>query len=282
MSLGRSVARRVRRLVRGSALELPPSVTAIEGSAASIVPREYPGHDLRLLATSERERKWRTRPGKKEPWTVRWLEASTRGGGVLYDVGANVGAFSLIAAKLCGSRGTVVAFEPGFASYAHLCSNIVLNGCQSVIIPVPLALGSANTVSGFSYRSVDPGQSRHEFRQGAWSAAEAADSGRYLQPVLSMTLDSAMSTFNLPAPNYIKVDVDGHELAVLEGAARTLAAGSVRSVLIEIDGTLTEAAIALLRRSGFVLDGWHERGHAEETETRVWYGVFRRENVSAT
>ena len=134
MPLGTRVARRIRRFVRGQTLELPASVTALDGPAASIVSVDYSRHDVRLLVTSDMERRWRARAVKKEPWTVAWLEESMSGGGVLYDVGANVGAFSLIGAKVCGSRGTVVAFEPGFASYAHLCSNIVLNGCQATLL----------------------------------------------------------------------------------------------------------------------------------------------------
>src|ERR671932_123659 len=57
----------------------------------------------------------RLRPVAKEPWTVRWLERSLRDGDVLYDVGANVGAYSLIAAAL-GAQ--VVAIEPAYANYA--------------------------------------------------------------------------------------------------------------------------------------------------------------------
>lgn len=280
MALAGLVARRIRRWVRGGALDLPPSVIGLAGTAASIVPLDYTRHDVRLLVTSEMERRWRTRAAAKEPWTIAWLEESMSGGGVLYDVGANVGAFSLVAAKLAGTRGTVVAFEPGFASYAHLCSNIVLNGCQATVVPVSLALGSANGVSGFAYRSLDPGQSRHEFRQGRWSAAEADLAGRYVQPVLSMTLDDAVTTFALPPPNHLKIDVDGGELGVLDGAARTLRTPGLESVLIEIDRTQSDQVTARLAASGLTLDRTHDRAHGGKAETNVWYGVFRRAPVS--
>ena len=200
------------------------------------------------------------------------------GGGVLYDVGANVGTFSLVAAKVCARRGTVVAFEPGFASYAHLCGNIVLNRCEAIIIPVPLAVAGTCGLGSFRYLSLDPGQSRHDFKQDAWSADEADTPKRYVQPVLSMTLDSAISTFSLPAPNHLKVDVDGGEIEVLRGAAQTLANPTLRSILIEIDESQTEQVMAILDRSGFTLARTHKGKHGKDAATRVWYGVFTRKS----
>lgn len=253
---------------------IPASVTGLNESHSSIVPLDYAKHEIRLLVSSDMERKWRAHACRKEPWTVAWLEESLAGGGVLYDIGANIGAFSLIGAKLLGARGTVVSFEPGYASFAHLCSNVVLNGCQRTIIPVSLALGSTTGLSGFGYRSLDPGQSRHEFRQGEWTPDEAADAHHYLQPVLSMTLDDAIRTFALPPPTHMKIDVDGAELAVLQGAAETLKRKDLRSVLIEIDDALTVPASAMLESTGFALDRRQQRSRGDATN--VWYGVFRR------
>ena len=174
---------------------------------------------MRLLATSSMERKWRAQSCKKEPWTVAWIEESMSAGGVLYDVGANVGAFSLIAAKVCARRGTVVAFEPGFASYAHLCANIVLNRCESIIVPLPVALGSTNGLAAFVSH---PG-SRPE-PASIPSAGLGRRGGRYekraLQPVLSMTLDSMIQTFGLPQPHHLKLTWMAVRSTCLEGPGR--------------------------------------------------------------
>ena len=178
--------------------------------------------------------------------------------------------------RCAGDAGTVVAFEPGFASYAHLCGNIVLNRCEAIIIPVPLALAGSCGLGSFRYLSLDPGQSRHDFRPEAWDADEADTPKRYLQPVLSMTLDSAISTFSLPAPTHLKIDVDGGEIDVLQGAAQTLATSTLRSILIEIDESQTEPALAILDRSGFALDRTHKGKHGKDTASRVWYGIFKR------
>jgi len=271
---------RLRRFIRPGTTGVPAGLASLGGSSASVVPLDYARHPVRLLVTSPMERKWRARSCQKEPWTVAWIEESMSTGGVLFDVGANVGAFSLVAAKVCARRGTVVAFEPGFASYAHLCGNIVLNGCESIIIPVPIALGSANGLGTFAYRTLDPGQSRHQFRQDAWNAEQADTRKRYLQPVFSMTLDSVIQTFTLPQPHHIKVDVDGGEIDVLQGARETLSSPMLQSILIEIDDTQTEPVVALLDQCGFALDRTHKGKHRKDTASRVWYGVSRRAGPS--
>ena len=247
---------------------------ALAAAGLPTVRLDYQPHDVHLLASSDMEREWRARSCAKEPWTVAWIEASLGGGAVLYDIGANVGAFALIAAKVCGEAGTVVAFEPGYASFAHLCDNIVLNRCQDVVIPLPLALGGTTGIGTFAYKSLEAGQSRHVFKEHAWTRGTASASNHYHQPGLSMALDAVIETFGLPRPNHIKLDVDGGELNVLRGASTTLASPELRSILIEIDDSLTDDVTAVLRTSGFVLEQHHRRKSGEEHH--VWYGVFRR------
>jgi FkbM family methyltransferase len=241
---------------------------SVDGEVSTVA-LDYPRHDIRLLASSRMEREWRARSCAKEPWTVAWLEASMPEGGVLYDIGANTGAFSLVAAKIGGPGTTVVAFEPGYASFARLCENIVLNGCQDVIFPVPLALGEATGVATLRYNTLHPGQSRHRFVEHAWMRAGADN-----QPILAISLDALVEQFSLPPPRHVKLDVDGAELSVLRGAARTLVSPGLASILIEIDDSLSGAVTALLEASGFRLDERHKREQGEAT--RVWYGVFRR------
>ncbi len=58
-----------------------------------------PSTEIWLRATSMPELRWRARSCAKEPWTVRWIQESIRKGDVLYDIGANVGTFALLAAR---------------------------------------------------------------------------------------------------------------------------------------------------------------------------------------
>lgn len=211
---------------------------------------DYPHHDIWLRATSETERKWRARACAKEPWTVRWLEEHVGRGDVLYDIGANVGAFSLIAAVARGA--SVVAFEPGYATFARLCENIQLNGCSEAIVPVPLPLSDAAGLTAFTYRSLEPGQSRHVL-------GETPAGTPYKQPMCAITLDRAAAQFTLPAPHHLKVDVDGAELRVLAGAAAVLRGPQLRTILIESDAAAWDALARELGDAGFTLDVRHER-----------------------
>ena len=63
----------------------------------------------------------------KEPETIRWLESELRPGDTFYDIGANVGAYSLVAFAITAGQAKIVAFEPGFATFTVLCQNIQLN-----------------------------------------------------------------------------------------------------------------------------------------------------------
>src|SRR2546423_5415633 len=100
---------------------------------------DYDGAEILVGVTSRAEILSRLRPCAKEPWTVRWLERNLREGDVLYDVGANIGAYSLIADAL-GRGARVVAIEPAYANYAALCDNVLLNGRGDRIVPLPVAL----------------------------------------------------------------------------------------------------------------------------------------------
>jgi FkbM family methyltransferase len=244
------------------------------GSAARIL-LDYERHPIWLYVTSDPERHWRARTCAKEPWTVDWIETHIKEGDVFYDIGANVGAFSLIAAKRCRNNLTVVAFEPGYSSFAHLCDNIVLNACDRSIIPIPLPLGAATGLAGFKYRSLHPGQSRHALREAMPLPRKGKDkqSGRYEQPVLAMRLDELVSRFQLPPPTHIKLDVDGAELKVLEGAGPLLDGPSLRTVLMEVAETLTESVTCLLQKKGFRLASRHQR---KQKPGAPWYGVFLR------
>jgi FkbM family methyltransferase len=240
-----------------------------------VVRLDFPDCDIWIRASSAAERHWRARSCAKEPWTVDWLR-SVRSGEILYDVGANVGTFALVAAK--HSQARVVAFEPGYANFARLCDNIQLNGCQHLIVPVPLPLSDRSRLVGFRYRGVEPGQSRHKMKPEAWRfRGPAAATARYEQPVLAMTLDAMIATFDLPQPHHLKIDVDGAERRVLAGAPTTLSAETLRTVLIEVDGVQWSVVSSLLEGAGFILDKRIERAKPGAPA----YGLFVRRARSA-
>jgi FkbM family methyltransferase len=204
-----------------------------------VVALDYPGAELQLVATTKLERK-RRGEALKEPFTAAWIE-SLPSSAVLYDVGANVGVFSLIAARRPQGRIPTVAFEPGFASFAALCQNLVLNRIGDEVIPLPIALGEATTLGAFAYADVASGAADHP---GIASGTVAV----YSQPSLVFALDDLLARFPLPRPTHVKLDVDGAEAAVLRGATKTLV--GVEAVLVEL-GDRMEDIDAVLQERGF-------------------------------
>ena len=231
-----------------------PSDTRVDAkNEVPTVALDYPAAAIRIVATSDAERQIRARACHKEPWTVRWIEAELGAGGVFYDVGANVGAYSLIAAMQPTSP-TVFAFEPGFRTFSSLCDNVHLNDCAATITPVPLALAAQSGLRRFRFKTLDAGQSRHRLAP----APDHRWKGLTQQvPVASM--DDLVALCALPAPTHPKLDVDGAELEVLQGATATLRRSELRSLLVEIDEELWEPVLTLLDGAGFVMREQHQR-----------------------
>lgn len=230
---------------------------------------DYAGADITIGATSTEILHLRLRPVAKEPWTVDWIEQNFGAGDVLYDVGANVGVYSLIASKVAGGRGTVVAVEPGYANFAALCDNLQLNRSTEDVLPLPLVLGERSRLGNLAYRDTSAGAAIHVL-DGA--------KGAYRQPVLVFALDDLIDRFELPVPTLVKLDVDGSEGAVLAGARQTLLRPRLRSVLVEVETAQTDAVCAALGSAGFDLSQRIDDRYGEPLPD-VWYGIFTRSNA---
>jgi FkbM family methyltransferase len=209
----------------------------------------------------------RLRPVAKEPWTVEWIESNLRAGDVLYDIGANVGVYSLIAAKAGPPGVAIFAIEPGYANYASLCENLVLNGLGDTVTALPVVLGEQNRLGSLGYAHVSAGAALHSL--------DARGSSVFSQAVLVHSLDDLIATFSLPVPTLIKLDVDGSEGAVLAGARETLRRPELRSLIVEVDTAATDAVSAELTEAGFILSNRVDHRFGEPLPG-VWYGIFDR------
>jgi FkbM family methyltransferase len=205
---------------------------------------DYPGAGILLLADSQIDLMMRSRSCAKEPETVAFLERYAKAGERLYDVGANVGAYSLIAAHL---GAEVVAFEPAARNYVQLVRNTKLNRMPR-IMPIAAALSDHN---GTGWLALDADLS------GASAHMASPLDGHYDERVVQWRLDDLVRMLGLSAPTFLKVDVDGGEVAVLAGAKLTLE--GVRGALIETEAANVETCAYFMRESGFELVGTHPR-----------------------
>jgi FkbM family methyltransferase len=225
---------------------------------------DWPRAELRLAPASGK----RTKAWEKEPFTVDWIEHHLAHGEVLYDIGANAGTYSLIAATV-QPEARVVAFEPSFATFALLCENIHLNGLGDRIAPIPLPLGASTTLATFRYTSIAPGAASHN------PAETEAKDVVYEQPMLVHSLDDLIQRFALPAPNHLKLDVDGQELNVLRGAVSAITSPSLRTMMVEL-GPDEAAVREFLEGLGVTL----RRRYEKEQAGMVAYGLFARQTLA--
>jgi FkbM family methyltransferase len=210
---------------------------------------EVRGVALRFRCESSYERYRMATLSGKEPETISWIDRQLRPGDVFYDVGANIGIYSLYAAKkVPGAR--VHAFEPGAHSCASLLENVHLNGLSNVAVYC-LPLGATRRLGFLNLTRLEAGSSMHGFDRDDVAAAFGEEVVAK-QGSLSVPLDELLDE-GLPGPDLLKIDVDGGEIDVLKGARRTLASRSVRSVLTEINWTEAPPAeaLTLLRDAGF-------------------------------
>jgi FkbM family methyltransferase len=244
---------------------------------------DYDRTPVYLLVESQVEYDTRLHSCIKEPETIDWIQTFFKDGDVLYDIGANVGAYSLVAAKCYKGNIRVYAFEPSYPTFKQLCTNVVINDCQDCITPLQVALSDQTGIAVLNYSSLVPGSALHALGE---ACDYKGDKFRPVvkQPVLAFALDDLIRQFALSPPAHIKLDVDGIELSILRGAEKTLASTALRSVLVEIlegDAHSMEV-VSFLERCGLTLHSKHKYIHGGSTgpSSRIFNYIFHRQGGS--
>ena len=180
----------------------------------------------------------------KEQNTIDWIN-SFNDHEVFFDIGANVGVFSLYSGLK--HKIKVYAFEPEVNSFIDLIKTIELNNCNN-ITPLLIALNNIRSTEYFNYQS--------EFRSGFSShnfGEKIQDKTSYL--MCGDNIDNLISTKTILEPNHIKIDIDGNEKKVLHGMQKTLKLKSMKSVLIEVNDEERDYFYNYFLASGYKLTG---------------------------
>lgn len=172
----------------------------------------------------------------KEPETLQWLDAIPRGS-VLWDVGANVGLYSIYPAL--ARECSVYAFEPSVFNLELLARNVFLNRLHGRITIVPLALSDKLGSNAFKMTTTAWGGALSTFGEDI-DQNGARLNGVFEYATVGISMDDAVSLLHIPAPQYIKIDVDGIEHYILRGGSQVLA--GVEGVLVEINDAFTAQA----------------------------------------
>jgi FkbM family methyltransferase len=139
---------------------------------------------------------------------------------LFFDIGANVGVYSVLASGEIGASS--VAIEPVPSTSRHLTNNIVLNNLQERVTMLNIGLGEQKSVLRFTseFDTVN-----HVASPGDQNTIE----------VQVETVDQLVSRYRVPA--LIKIDVEGFETPVLNGASLTLQSPNLRAIIIELNGS---------------------------------------------
>jgi len=125
---------------------------------------------------------------------------------VVYDIGAHVGFYSLLASELVGEGGRVIAFEPVPRNLNYLTKHLQINQCNNVVV----IEAAVSDKSGIFHFNEGPSSSMgHLSVEGNLT-------------VNTVSIDELVGDGKIPVPDYIKIDVEGAELLVLKGAKSTL------------------------------------------------------------
>ena len=167
-----------------------------------------------------------------EPEISQLMLRVLRDGDAAIDVGANVGFFTILAAALVGPTGRVLSFEPDPANRARLNNNYAINGythCTLIENPVTDKPGTVE----FFINSDDSGGN------ALWDPAQfpgnvRSQAEKKVMKVQATTLDDEVARQKLPTPKLIKVDTEGADQRVLEGARKLLSKAAIPFVVSEL------------------------------------------------
>ena len=169
----------------------------------------------------------------KEPGTCDWIRNNVKPGEVFYDIGANIGVYTILAAYHAGPKGEVYAFEPHSANFTRLLDNILENNLQNVVVPCNFALNDEHGFFPFNYQSGQAGFSNSQLTPNH-NLSDGDDDHEISELKYAASVDSLIASGKFAAPDHIKIDVDGNELLILNGM-RDLLGNSKRPISIQVE-----------------------------------------------
>ncbi|MCA9401056.1 MAG: FkbM family methyltransferase [Candidatus Omnitrophica bacterium] len=220
-----------------------------------------------------RAKRWLT----KEPDTIQWIDEYIRDGEVLYDIGANVGIYSIYAAKKYPET-KVFAFEPFCMNFTKLNENIAVNHLGQRITALPVALNDREEIALLNVSVFESGASNNQFGHSLDYTGHAFKP-QFQQGAIGISIDELVEKYHMPKANHIKIDVDANEPEIIQGAKKLLSGPEVKSLLIEfcIGEGITEEhslnarrAIEFLQKMGFRLKQEADTGQFESSKNYIF------------
>lgn len=180
------------------------------------------------------------RINSKEPGTLEWINNfENNQDTIFWDIGSNIGLFSIYAC-LKHNKITVYSFEPSTSNLRTLSRNISINNFQNQIIvnQFPLTL-KENSFELLKETRFQEGSSSNVFGENyGFDGNKIYEKNSY--KVFGNNINNLLGNKILEIPDYIKIDVDGIEHLILEGASKFLKLKKIKSISVEINEKFTE------------------------------------------
>ena len=188
----------------------------------------------------------------KEPITISWIKRFAKER-VFFDVGANVGMYSIYAAKT--SKVKVYSFEPESNNFTTLIENVISNNLMSMINAYPIAISDTSGFTSLYLSQFETGSSHHMVDKKLDHNLKVVEY-KNKQGVFKSSLDELIEKWQFPEPNYLKIDVDGIENIIIKNSTSVLKSAKLESILIEINRNRDEDTeiISILEKIGFKYD----------------------------
>tara|TARA_X000000950_G_scaffold289404_1_gene412950 strand:- start:16163 stop:17029 length:867 start_codon:yes stop_codon:yes gene_type:complete len=193
----------------------------------------------------------------KEPETLDWIDSFENSSKIIFwDIGANIGLYSLYTGVVKNNI-KVFSFEPSSLNLNLLSRNISINNKENNIFLYPSPLSNKpNTFSIFKETNIIEGGSMSAF------GIDFGHDGKRIHSinktnVFGTTIDELVNNNKFEIPDYIKIDVDGIEHLILEGASKTLKNKKIKSILIELNHDFEHQYLKskeILESNGFKLN----------------------------
>jgi FkbM family methyltransferase len=210
----------------------------------------------------------------KEPETIAWIDTFSAND-VFWDIGANVGSYSLYAAL---KQVRTLAFEPSAGNYFLLNRNIEINQMHDRISAFCLALSDDTRLASLHMQNTELGGAQSSFSEPFdWQGRAYA--AAFQQAMIGFDVDGFIRQFSPLFPTHMKIDVDGREDKVVAGAQRTLEDARLKSVLIELDGgreDYTAEVIRSIEKLGLALAQSGQTLEIDGGPAREYLYLFKR------
>jgi len=190
---------------------------------------------------------------KKEPVTIDWIRKFKKGD-ILFDVGANVGMYTIFAAVV--SEAKVFCFEPESSNFFILNKNIQSNNLNKQVKAYLVGISNKSCFTKLHLGENKTGGSHHNVGENALDHNLEQRDSYFEQGIFTISLNELCDKWNFQIPNHLKIDVDGIESKIIEESDILLSSKKLQTILIEINPNRDEDKLIIekLKKYNFKFD----------------------------